>query len=80
MQLLSKVDLVISDIGLPEIDGYEFVKLAKSIDTYQNVPFIAFSAYGTTSAMEKSIRAGFVKHIVKPLNLTELLQVVQECL
>lgn len=68
-----KYDMVISDIGLPEMDGHDFVKLAKQIESYKETPFIALSAYGSIEEIKKSLASGFSKHIVKTVQLDELL-------
>jgi PAS domain S-box-containing protein len=59
-------DVLISDIGLP--DGTGFDLLRRLSERGKRVPAIALSGYGTPADIEKSKAAGFVEHLVKPIN------------
>jgi signal transduction histidine kinase/ActR/RegA family two-component response regulator len=63
-------DVLLSDIGLPDRNGWELVKQIKKI---QNVPAIAISGFGSTSDIKRSRDAGFYGHLTKPLDF-QLLQ------
>ncbi len=71
-----QIDVLISDIGLPDGDGWE---LLKQLD---RKPFaIAMSGYGTDADCQKSIAAGYHHHLTKPFlpeDLDELLGSVQK--
>ena len=62
-------DLVISDLGLPDGSGFELIREVKS---FRQVYGVALSGYGMESDVEKSIEAGFQEHLIKPLNLERL--------
>ncbi|HEX3765989.1 MAG TPA: ATP-binding protein [Kofleriaceae bacterium] len=64
--------IVLLDIGLPVLDGYEVARRLRAIDTLASVPFIAISGYGHGDAHERSRQAGFFAHLVKPVSLEAL--------
>ncbi len=70
------VDLVISDIGLPDLDGYGFMRRLRSMKpSISKVPAVALTAYAGEEDRKLSIEAGFNAHIPKPITLTELIRV-----
>ncbi|MCY7276143.1 MAG: PAS domain-containing protein, partial [Phormidesmis sp. CAN_BIN44] len=62
-------NVVVSDIGMPEIDGYTLLKHVRSLSPEQGgqVPAIALSAYAGEIDRQQAIAAGFQKHITKPI-------------
>ena len=70
-----EVDLVISDLGLPDGTGLEL--MSKLRETYQ-VPGIALSGYGMEADIRKSREAGFVAHLTKPVNIQTLQQTIRQ--
>lgn len=69
-------DIVLADIGLPDMSGFAFLKKAKELEKAKDIPFLAFSAYGEESEIQKSIDLGFDDHIVKPVSFNKLLKTV----
>jgi PAS domain S-box-containing protein len=79
LQLLEQqpYDLVISDIGMPDLDGYAFIRKLRSMKSpASTVPAIALTAYAGEHDRKLSIEAGFNTHIPKPITLTELVRVI----
>jgi signal transduction histidine kinase len=73
--------LLLSDIGMPECDGYEFLRQVREREAQQgatHVPAIALTAYGSVQDRAKALAAGFQKHIPKPVEATELISIVAE--
>jgi CheY-like chemotaxis protein len=62
-------DLLISDIGLPDATGYD---LMRELRRRYNMNGIALSGYGMEEDVRKSLDAGFIEHMVKPVNFTQL--------
>ncbi len=62
-------DALISDIGLPDGDGYNLVRQAK---LRQPLKAIALSGYGTEEDVRRSLEAGFDFHVTKPVDLNGL--------
>lgn len=67
-----KPDLILLDISLPKLDGYEVVKRLKSMEAFQDTPVVAFTAHAMKGDREKVIVAGFEGYISKPVNIREL--------
>lgn len=68
-------DLVITDIGLPDGDGWELMRQLR-----ERVPIraVAMSGYGWKEDLEKSRAAGFIAHLLKPLKITDLEAVLRK--
>ncbi|HMK49594.1 MAG TPA: response regulator [Thermodesulfovibrionales bacterium] len=64
-------DLILLDISLPKLDGYEVVKRLKDMDEFRETPVVAFTAHAMKGDREKVIIAGFEGYISKPINVRE---------
>ena len=58
---------VISDLSMPEMDGWEFLSKLKSAISTQNIPVIALTAHAMKGDRERAISAGFYNYLTKPL-------------
>lgn len=67
-----KPDLVLLDISIPKIDGYEVAKRLKSNEELKDIPIVALTAHAMKGDREKVILAGFEGYISKPVNVREL--------
>ncbi|MDD1418155.1 response regulator [Dolichospermum sp. ST_sed1] len=67
-------DVVVSDIGMPEVDGYMLLRQVRSLSPDQGgqVPAIALTAYAGEIDQQQAIAAGFQKHIAKPIEPDQL--------
>jgi CheY-like chemotaxis protein len=74
----AKPDIVISDIGMPNQDGFELIKRirARPADRGGRVPAAALTAYTRAEDRRKVLAAGFLTHVVKPVDPSELVAVV----
>jgi len=70
-------DILISDIGMPVVDGYDLIKQVRGLpaDRGGKVPAIALTAYTRTEDRLQSLRAGYDMHVPKPVELAELVAV-----
>ena len=75
-----RFDLVISDIGMPEMNGYQLAESLRSAKTYQATPLIAVTGYTEYDDRGRSLNAGFNAHLTKPINPSQLLDLVDELL
>ena len=66
-----KPDLILLDISLPKLDGYEVAKRLKSMEEFQEIPIVAFTAHAMKGDREKVISEGFEGYISKPINVRE---------
>ncbi|MGC4118402.1 MAG: ATP-binding protein [Myxococcales bacterium] len=64
--------VLLADIGLPGIDGYELLRRARTIPSLSKVPAFAITAYGQASDVARAREAGFDGHFVKPVDLEVL--------
>lgn len=64
-------DLIISDITMPEIDGFEFAKTVRSLNN--EIPILFMTAKDDIISKQKGYRVGIDDYMVKPVDLTELL-------
>jgi PAS domain S-box-containing protein len=69
-------DLVLLDIGMPEIDGYEVARQLRKLDTVPPFRIVALTGWGLEADRMKSRQAGFDDHLVKPVNADELAAVL----
>lgn len=63
-------DLIISDIMMPEIDGFEFVKTVRSLN--ENIPILFMTARDDFAAKQRGYRVGVDDYMIKPIDLDEL--------
>jgi CheY-like chemotaxis protein len=70
-------DMLISDIGMPEQDGFEFiVSVRRMPDPIGSIPAIAVTAFARPEDRIAALQAGYNMHIAKPLDARELLTVI----
>ena len=70
-------DLILMDIQLPVIDGYEATRRIKAQDQLRAIPIIAVTSYALSGDAEKAKSAGCDAYVTKPFNPWELLSVVR---
>lgn len=82
LQMLEKQtpDLVISDIMMPQLDGYEFLKKLRDDPRFKNLPVIFLTARGMTSDRIKGYQAGVDAYLSKPFEPDELVAMVENLL
>jgi signal transduction histidine kinase len=73
-------DVVLSDIGMPDIDGYDFVRRLRERVGGARVPAIALTAYAGTDDRRRVLAAGFQRHIAKPIDPSDLVSIVRNVL
>ncbi|HEX2491183.1 MAG TPA: response regulator, partial [Blastocatellia bacterium] len=71
-------ELLISDIEMPEADGYQLIRKLREIESQRGrrVPAIALTAYARAEDRLRSLSAGFQIHVTKPVEPVELLTIV----
>ena len=74
----SKLDILISDIGMPQQDGYALIQKVRSRETEKGgcIPAIALTAYSRGEDRTQALLAGFQQHLSKPVDPTELITAV----
>jgi two-component system cell cycle response regulator DivK len=67
-----KPDLILMDISIPKINGYEVTKRLKSIEEVKEIPVVALTAHAMRGDRAKALEAGCEGYISKPINVREL--------
>ncbi len=71
-----KPDVLLSDIGMPEEDGYDFIRKVRTERTARQLPAAALTAFARIDDRKKALRAGFQTHVAKPVDPDELTAVI----
>lgn len=74
-----KPDMVISDIAMPEEDGFALVKRIRAMTKEEggDKPIVALSAYAAKSDRVRALEAGFTRYLHKPVDFDELLSTIE---
>ncbi|HEX7295535.1 MAG TPA: PAS domain S-box protein, partial [Pyrinomonadaceae bacterium] len=64
--------VIVSDISMPDVDGYAFIRQLRQIESHRDIPAIAVTAHALAEDRERALAAGFQNHLAKPIQLTEL--------
>ena len=72
MAAVQPFDIIIVDIGLPDIDGYEVARKVRRVSTTSRIRLIALTGYGLPEDRERALAAGFDNHLTKPVDLANL--------
>jgi CheY-like chemotaxis protein len=71
-------ELVLLDIGLPVMDGYEVAERLRALPGLQALRIVAVTGYGQRADQERSREAGFAEHLIKPLAPARLREVLDQ--
>jgi CheY-like chemotaxis protein len=77
MQTQADIDLVLMDVMMPEMDGFEATKAIRNLPGYKKLPIIALTAKAMTEDREKCLAYGVSDYISKPLNVQQLLSLMR---
>ncbi|HET9388499.1 MAG TPA: ATP-binding protein [Steroidobacteraceae bacterium] len=68
-------DVILSDIGMPDMDGYELLRQVRTLDSSRQnpIPAIAITAYARPEDRQRSLLAGYHMHLSKPIEARELI-------
>ncbi|OTP68796.1 CheR family methyltransferase [Caballeronia sordidicola] len=72
-------DLILSDIGMPQMDGYELIAAIRKISKHTSTPAIALTGFGRPQDAKRALAAGFNGHIGKPVSLDNLVALIARC-
>ena len=71
-------DLIISDIKMPQMDGYQFLQQVRAIPELASIPAIAMTGFGMERDIERARLAGYSAHLVKPVDIERMCRLIQE--
>ncbi|MDC8758178.1 response regulator [Janthinobacterium fluminis] len=72
-------ELALVDIGLPGVDGYEVARRLRADPRTRAIKLIALTGYGLAEDKRRVLDAGFDLHLVKPVDIDQLLETIQRC-
>lgn len=78
--MAERPNLILLDLSIPKIDGYEVCRRLKSQDAFKDIPVVALTAHAMRGDREKTLEVGFEGYISKPINIRELPEQVKSYL
>ncbi len=63
-----RFDVIVSDIGMPGMDGYELARRLRELPEYRAVPMVAVTGFASYDDRERSLSEGFTAHLSKPVD------------
>lgn len=69
-----KIDLVITDLNMPNIDGFNLISRIRSNETYQNTPIIVMSNLSDSEDIERAMQLGASSYIIKPFDQNNIIK------
>ena len=69
-------DVIISDIGMPEMNGYQLAEALRQLPEYKTVPLVAITGYSMFDDQQRSKKAGFNAHMTKPIDPRALIDLI----
>lgn len=75
---MHRPDVIISDISMPRMDGYQFIREVRNLPVHigGGTPAVALTAFGRIEDQERAINAGFQRHLSKPVELHALIDTI----
>lgn len=80
LAIKEKPDLIIMDIQLPGIDGYEATKRLRKLEVDREIPIVALTSYAMAGDREKSLAAGCTGYLEKPINPNTFMSEIEKYL
>ncbi len=74
------VDLIITDLNMPNVDGFELIKTIRSNEEYRELPIIILSSLSSNEEIEKGIQCGANAYLLKPFDSKRVLYEVSKFL
>ena len=71
-------DVIISDIGMPDVDGYEFLRQVRLLPGMEDVPAIAISGYASDEDRARAMEVGYLALVAKPIDVDQLFSLINE--
>ena len=71
-------DVVLSDISMPEMDGFEFLSKLRALPGKHDVPAVALTGFGRPEDVQRAVENGFYAHLTKPFDIQTLATLLQK--
>lgn len=76
----NNVDLIITDLNMPNVDGFELIKKIRSNEEYADIPIIILSSLSSQDEVSKGLSAGANSYLIKPFDPNRILYEVSKYL
>jgi|RhiMetdeSRZDD1v2_1073273.scaffolds.fasta_scaffold13984_9 two-component system, chemotaxis family, CheB/CheR fusion protein len=70
-------DVIVSDLSMPDMDGFEFIQRVRKLPSLYSVPAIALTGSGMNKDVQRALASGFTAHLTKPLEVRELVDRIE---
>jgi len=71
-------DVIVSDLAMPNMDGFEFIQRVRATPALRSVPAIAFTGSGMDKDVQRALALGFTAHIMKPIEIHDLVERIEQ--
>jgi CheY-like chemotaxis protein len=71
-------DVIVSDLGMPGVDGFEFIRRVRNIPDLASVPAIALTGSTSDRNVQQALAFGFTAHVVKPVEIADLAKKIEQ--
>ena len=78
LEQTSDVDVVLMDVMMPEMDGYDTIRAIRAMPRFETLPIVAVTAKAMKGDHEKCLEAGATEYIPKPVETRQLLLILQQ--
>jgi CheY-like chemotaxis protein len=76
--VIKRPNIIVSDIGMPDTDGYQLLEQLRLLPGLNDVPAIAVSGYASEEDRERALAVGYLALVPKPIDLDVLFNLIQE--
>jgi CheY-like chemotaxis protein len=80
MARASRPDTILMDIGLPDMSGFDALRILKGNPSTAHIPLIAVSSDSYPDQIDKGLKAGFFRYLTKPYRLHDLMKAIDDSL
>jgi two-component system CheB/CheR fusion protein len=71
-------DVILSDISMPGMDGFELLRILQELPGVRDTPVLALTGFGRAEDVAQAKAEGFFSHVTKPIDLGQLVEILQE--
>jgi PAS domain S-box-containing protein len=71
-------DVILSDISMPGMDGFELLRMLRELPAVKDTPILALTGFGRAEDVARAKAEGFFSHVTKPIDLGQLIEILQE--
>ncbi len=69
---LQEIDLLITDLNMPNVDGFELIRSVRAIDEYRELPIIVLSSLSSNDDIQRGLDLGANSYLIKPFNTKKI--------